>query len=328
MPDDSRASRAELGTVDHPLLNLVATYVGYGWRPQANICRILVVRLTKPLERVLRVFLADTSARHYGYDLMKAARLQSGTLYPLLGRLEDQGLVTSEWAVPSGDAGGRPPRKYYQLTGEGVGVARLEIARAASTSGRRTEGRATPGARERGTTATRERAVTRDFRAPRIASYIIRRASRRINEDFRDEHYREWMAELPAIHDDPDVRSNFIRSVRILSYAAGLLGSARRINPADRDRAKAASRVDRPTWAYRSARRPVTGPRLPPGVLPPVAGFVAWLCLVLVVRSHPLTGSWNLVYVAISAADALFVAVSEVRLVRWLRRRSRQRHRL
>lgn len=105
------------------------------------------MKLTKPLERVLRVFLADTSARRYGYDLMKAARLQSGTLYPLLGRLQDHGLVTSEWELPAGDAGGRPPRKYYQLTGEGVRVARLEIARASSASGRREQGTARPARR-------------------------------------------------------------------------------------------------------------------------------------------------------------------------------------
>ena len=87
------------------------------------------MKLTRPLERVLRVFLADISARHYGYDLMKAASLPSGTLYPMLARLQDQGLVSSEWE-PVG-AGGRPPRKYYQLTGDGVRVARLELAQAA-----------------------------------------------------------------------------------------------------------------------------------------------------------------------------------------------------
>ena len=57
------------------------------------------MKLTGPLERVLRVFLADPSARRYGYDLMKAARLPSGTLYPMLARLHDQGLVTSERAT-------------------------------------------------------------------------------------------------------------------------------------------------------------------------------------------------------------------------------------
>lgn len=89
------------------------------------------MKLTAPMERVLRVFLADVSARRYGYDLMKAARLPSGTLYPLLARLHDQGLVASEWENRPGDPDGRPPRKYYQLTAEGVRVARLELAQAA-----------------------------------------------------------------------------------------------------------------------------------------------------------------------------------------------------
>jgi PadR family transcriptional regulator PadR len=92
------------------------------------------VKLTASLERVLRVFLTDTSALHYGYDLMKAARLPSGTLYPMLARLQEQGLVTSQWEPQPDDAGGRPPRKYYQLTGEGVRVARLELAQAASAA--------------------------------------------------------------------------------------------------------------------------------------------------------------------------------------------------
>jgi DNA-binding PadR family transcriptional regulator len=95
------------------------------------------MKLTGPLERVLRVFLADASERRYGYDLMKAARLPSGTLYPMLARLQDQGLVTSEWEPQPAGASGRPPRKYYQLTGDGIRVARLELAQAAKTTGRR-----------------------------------------------------------------------------------------------------------------------------------------------------------------------------------------------
>ncbi len=92
------------------------------------------MKLTAPLERVLRVFLDDVSARRYGYDLMKAAKLPSGTLYPMLARLQDEGLVTAEWEPQREDASGRPPRKYYQLTGDGIRVARLELARAASTA--------------------------------------------------------------------------------------------------------------------------------------------------------------------------------------------------
>lgn len=92
------------------------------------------MKLTAALERVLQAFLADPSAHRYGYDLMRAARLPSGTLYPMLARLQAQGLVAAEWeSRPDGDAeaGGRPPRKYYRLTAEGVRVARLELAEAA-----------------------------------------------------------------------------------------------------------------------------------------------------------------------------------------------------
>ena len=86
--------------------------------------------MTGPLQRVLGAFLADPAAPRYGYDLMKAARLPSGTLYPLLARLEREKLVTSAWETPQQD--GQRPRKYYQLTGEGIQVARLELAQASA----------------------------------------------------------------------------------------------------------------------------------------------------------------------------------------------------
>jgi PadR family transcriptional regulator PadR len=86
--------------------------------------------MTPPLQRVLAAFLADPATARYGYDLMKAARLQSGTLYPLLARLERDKLVGSAWETPQQD--GERPRKYYRLTGEGIRVARLELARAAA----------------------------------------------------------------------------------------------------------------------------------------------------------------------------------------------------
>jgi PadR family transcriptional regulator, regulatory protein PadR len=93
------------------------------------------VKLTGPLERVLRVLVADPTAEHYGYDLMKATRLPSGTLYPMLARLQQEGLVDAQWEDQRPDAAGRPPRKYYRLTAEGARVARLELAQAAPPSG-------------------------------------------------------------------------------------------------------------------------------------------------------------------------------------------------
>jgi PadR family transcriptional regulator, regulatory protein PadR len=96
--------------------------------------------MTGPLQRVLTAFLADPAAPRYGYDLMKAARLPSGTLYPLLARLERDKLVASAWETPQQE--GQRPRKYYQLTAEGIRTARLELAHA---SARRQRAPARPG---------------------------------------------------------------------------------------------------------------------------------------------------------------------------------------
>jgi len=92
--------------------------------------------MTAPMERVLGAFLADPAEPRYGYDLMKAARLQSGTLYPLLARLEHEKLVVSAWETPQEE--GQRPRKYYQLTGEGISTARLELAHASARRQRET----------------------------------------------------------------------------------------------------------------------------------------------------------------------------------------------
>jgi PadR family transcriptional regulator len=107
------------------------------------------MKLTGPLERVLRVFLADPAAPRYGYHLMKASGLPSGTLYPMLSRLQEQGLVSSAWE-PASAEGGRPPRRYYRLTGDGIETARAELARADSAqrgargTTRQARGRAQP----------------------------------------------------------------------------------------------------------------------------------------------------------------------------------------
>ena len=57
----------------------------------------------------------------HGYDLMKETGLLSGTLYPLLMRMTDQGLVEAEWREPSQP--GRPARHAYRLTAAGFALA-------------------------------------------------------------------------------------------------------------------------------------------------------------------------------------------------------------
>lgn len=51
---------------------------------------------------------ARASDRWHGYELMKATGLVSGTIYPLLMRMTDQGLVEAQWQEPA--QLGRPPR--------------------------------------------------------------------------------------------------------------------------------------------------------------------------------------------------------------------------
>jgi DNA-binding PadR family transcriptional regulator len=64
----------------------------------------------------------------HGYDLMKETGLLSGTLYPLLMRMTEQGLVEAEWREPTQP--GRPARHAYRLTTSGVA-----FAQAAATPG-------------------------------------------------------------------------------------------------------------------------------------------------------------------------------------------------
>lgn len=66
------------------------------------------------------VLQAIAQGHRYGFEIMRAAHLPSGTVYPLLRRLEASGMVTSRWEKPdSAQQEGRPPRRYYAVTAEG-----------------------------------------------------------------------------------------------------------------------------------------------------------------------------------------------------------------
>jgi PadR family transcriptional regulator len=61
----------------------------------------------------------------YGYELSKETGLKSGTLYPILIRLSDQGLLNSRWK--DAERPGRPPRHVYRLTIAGLALAREQV---------------------------------------------------------------------------------------------------------------------------------------------------------------------------------------------------------
>ena len=79
-------------------------------------------RPSKQMIRLLEALAAGSQTWHHGYELMKQTGLKSGTLYPLLMRMTDRGLVVAEWREPPQP--GRPPRHVYRLTGAGVAIAR------------------------------------------------------------------------------------------------------------------------------------------------------------------------------------------------------------
>jgi PadR family transcriptional regulator, regulatory protein PadR len=69
---------------------------------------------------VLRLLLDHPTAAHYGLELSKRAGLATGTIYPILTRLEQAGWVVSGWEERDPGVVGRPRRRLYWLTQEGA----------------------------------------------------------------------------------------------------------------------------------------------------------------------------------------------------------------
>ena len=86
------------------------------------------VRVTAAVSKVLAAFLEDPEADRYGLDLMRASGHPSGTLYPILLRLQRAGWVEAVWEEVDPATAGRPARRYYRLTPDGLVAARAEIA--------------------------------------------------------------------------------------------------------------------------------------------------------------------------------------------------------
>ena len=83
---------------------------------------------------LLAALLARPAEWRHGYDLSRETGLKSGTLYPLLIRLCDQGLLEASWQ--EADRPGRPPRHAYRLTPSGAATARQLIAETPDSAAR------------------------------------------------------------------------------------------------------------------------------------------------------------------------------------------------
>jgi PadR family transcriptional regulator, regulatory protein PadR len=93
-------------------------------------------RMTIPTQLVLRALLADPAQELYGVEIGTAAGLPSGTVHPILARLETVGWLESRWEEIDPRAEGRPARRYYHLTPDGIGLASSALARAYSATAR------------------------------------------------------------------------------------------------------------------------------------------------------------------------------------------------
>lgn len=92
-----------------------------------------MTRSRRPSAQTIAVLLAlaeDPTAWRYGYDLCQQLGLKAGSMYPILMRLADRGLLATTWETDP--PRGRPPRHLYRLTGPGVDLA-AELAAAAAT---------------------------------------------------------------------------------------------------------------------------------------------------------------------------------------------------
>jgi PadR family transcriptional regulator, regulatory protein PadR len=81
---------------------------------------------------VLADLCATPSQWRHGYGIAKNTGLKSGTLYPVLIRLADRGLVEARWEDEQ--PAGRPRRHLYRLTPEGLAAATAALAQAGGST--------------------------------------------------------------------------------------------------------------------------------------------------------------------------------------------------
>ena len=103
----------------------------------------------RPSAQTIAVVLAlaeQPATWRYGYELCQQLGLKAGSVYPILMRLADRGLLETTWETEA--PAGRPPRHLYQLTGTGRALA-AELAAAPSAPAKAAGAPGTAGRRPR-----------------------------------------------------------------------------------------------------------------------------------------------------------------------------------
>jgi len=76
-------------------------------------------RLTMTTMKVLSAFCEDPKREMSGREVGRLVKLPSGTVYPILLRLQDAGWLSSNWEEVDPHEAGRPRRRFYKITGLG-----------------------------------------------------------------------------------------------------------------------------------------------------------------------------------------------------------------
>jgi PadR family transcriptional regulator, regulatory protein PadR len=90
-------------------------------------------RMTMTTQAVLRALLEHPADEMYGLEICAKAGLPSGTIHPILARLEKAEWLESRWEDTDPREQGRPRRRYYRLSPDGAVRARAALARATET---------------------------------------------------------------------------------------------------------------------------------------------------------------------------------------------------
>lgn len=98
------------------------------------------MRLTIHSLQALKMLL-QAPAGLAGADIARESGTKSGTLYPILARFEDGGWLTSEWEMIDPQLEGRPRRRVYKLTTEGIRNVTAALAELQTIAPNRIEGR-------------------------------------------------------------------------------------------------------------------------------------------------------------------------------------------
>lgn len=83
------------------------------------------IRITGPTLKVIGQILTASDSGISGAEISKATGVPSGTLYPILFRLEKAGWASSEWEECDPSELGRPRKRLYQLTAAGARESKL-----------------------------------------------------------------------------------------------------------------------------------------------------------------------------------------------------------